>query len=376
MVFQDPTASLNPRQTIYEIVAEGLRIHRIHRGPAGEAEEELVARALSRAGLASAGTVLPPVPARAVGRPATARGDRRGARARARGDRGRRARLQPRRLGPGRDPQAADEAPRRRSDLDRRRHARSGSRVDDRRSRRRDVPRADRRDRTRGGRPHAPAASLHQGLARCRARDGGDRPTDPVGRAARPDARSPQAAASTRAVPRSPRAPRRPPASRLAAAARTSGSSSSGPPTSRRATWRRPAGTTIVPSTIQLSFQTISTMTLEPEPTHHSPRREHRRAPDPHSAPDRGSVSDRGPTWELTRREFVTGIAKATLVGAIAPFSFVRARPGSDGRARAISASEARRGEYAGYRCCGGSGGTRSCGLRASAGRTGSGGSA
>ena len=46
MVFQDPTGALNPRQTIYESVAEGLRIHRVP----GE-EREQVARALSNAGL-------------------------------------------------------------------------------------------------------------------------------------------------------------------------------------------------------------------------------------------------------------------------------------------------------------------------------------
>jgi peptide/nickel transport system ATP-binding protein len=46
MVFQDPTGALNPRQTIYESVAEGLRIHKV-----GGDEEELVAAALARAGL-------------------------------------------------------------------------------------------------------------------------------------------------------------------------------------------------------------------------------------------------------------------------------------------------------------------------------------
>jgi peptide/nickel transport system ATP-binding protein len=51
MVFQDPTAALNPRATIYECVAEALRIHGIHQGPNGEPEEQLVSQALSRAGL-------------------------------------------------------------------------------------------------------------------------------------------------------------------------------------------------------------------------------------------------------------------------------------------------------------------------------------
>jgi oligopeptide/dipeptide ABC transporter ATP-binding protein len=46
MVFQDPTGALNARQTIYEAVAEGLRIQHI---PGNE--EQLVAQALSGAGL-------------------------------------------------------------------------------------------------------------------------------------------------------------------------------------------------------------------------------------------------------------------------------------------------------------------------------------
>jgi len=46
MVFQDPTGSLNPRQTIYEAVAEGLRIQKVEGN-----EVARVADALSRAGL-------------------------------------------------------------------------------------------------------------------------------------------------------------------------------------------------------------------------------------------------------------------------------------------------------------------------------------
>jgi peptide/nickel transport system ATP-binding protein len=46
MVFQDPTGALNPRQTIYEIVAEGLRIK-----GTSDNETERVSAALSRAGL-------------------------------------------------------------------------------------------------------------------------------------------------------------------------------------------------------------------------------------------------------------------------------------------------------------------------------------
>ena len=45
-VLQDPTASLNPKHTVYEAVAEGIRIHRLP----GD-ERERVATALSQAEL-------------------------------------------------------------------------------------------------------------------------------------------------------------------------------------------------------------------------------------------------------------------------------------------------------------------------------------
>jgi peptide/nickel transport system ATP-binding protein len=51
LVLQDPTGALNPRRTVYEAVAEGLRIHRV-----GGDERERVARALSQAGLRPAET--------------------------------------------------------------------------------------------------------------------------------------------------------------------------------------------------------------------------------------------------------------------------------------------------------------------------------
>jgi peptide/nickel transport system ATP-binding protein len=46
LVLQDPSGALNPRHTVYDAVAEGLRIHKVH----GD-EQTLVAGALARAGL-------------------------------------------------------------------------------------------------------------------------------------------------------------------------------------------------------------------------------------------------------------------------------------------------------------------------------------
>jgi peptide/nickel transport system ATP-binding protein len=52
LVLQDPAGALNPRHTVYESVAEGLRIHRlVDADPEGRTEAELVASALASAGL-------------------------------------------------------------------------------------------------------------------------------------------------------------------------------------------------------------------------------------------------------------------------------------------------------------------------------------
>jgi peptide/nickel transport system ATP-binding protein len=52
MVLQDAAGALNPRQTVYESVAEGIRLHgRVKSDEQGRNEAELVAAALSEAGL-------------------------------------------------------------------------------------------------------------------------------------------------------------------------------------------------------------------------------------------------------------------------------------------------------------------------------------
>ena len=50
LVLQDPAGALNPRHTVYESVAEGLRVHRLV-ADSDRTETELVAQALSSAGL-------------------------------------------------------------------------------------------------------------------------------------------------------------------------------------------------------------------------------------------------------------------------------------------------------------------------------------
>jgi peptide/nickel transport system ATP-binding protein len=66
LVPQDPTGSLNPRRTVYEAVAEGLRIHRIPQAT-GRREDTLVAEALEKAGLRPADRFVSRYPAELSG---------------------------------------------------------------------------------------------------------------------------------------------------------------------------------------------------------------------------------------------------------------------------------------------------------------------
>ena len=85
MVLQDAAGSLNPRQTVYESVAEGIRLHRRVAGRRRRPERGRAGRGGARGGRpASARAVLPALPARAVRRSEAARADRRCAGAAAR----------------------------------------------------------------------------------------------------------------------------------------------------------------------------------------------------------------------------------------------------------------------------------------------------
>ena len=175
LILQDPSGSLNPRQTVYESVAEGLRIHRVvdRYRKAGEqvAENELGRASPLACRSASAGAVLPDVPARAVRRPAAAGGDRGRARPRTRRHHRRRAGVEPRRVDPRRDPRAAAEAARRPRPVGARRHARPRAGVEHRRPDRRHVSRPDRRGRHDRARAERAAAPLHARAALGRPRD-------------------------------------------------------------------------------------------------------------------------------------------------------------------------------------------------------------
>ena len=99
IIFQDPYETLNPKQTIFDFVAEPLVVNGIGTDQEREAN---VSRALEAAGLRPASAFAGAVPARAVRRPAPASGDRGRAGHGPGGHRRRRAGLDARRVDPDR----------------------------------------------------------------------------------------------------------------------------------------------------------------------------------------------------------------------------------------------------------------------------------
>ena len=106
MVFQDPTQSLNPRMSIYQIISEAWVIHPDILPKARWRER--VAELLAQVGLTPEHAE--PLPAPVLRRPAPAHRHRPRARARARAHHRRRGGLRPRRLDPGPGDRAARQA--------------------------------------------------------------------------------------------------------------------------------------------------------------------------------------------------------------------------------------------------------------------------
>jgi len=101
MVLAGRAGSLNPRHTVYESVAEGIRLHkRVATDEQHRSESELVSAALAEAGLRPPERVFLRYPARALGRAEAAGSDRRSADPEAGAGAGRRTRLLARRLDP------------------------------------------------------------------------------------------------------------------------------------------------------------------------------------------------------------------------------------------------------------------------------------
>ena len=136
-------ASLDPRLPVFDVLAEPMRAHGVDKEAIGKRVDELLTARRPRA------EPRQPLPATLLRRAAPAHRHRQGARPRAQADRPRRAGRRPRRVDPGRRHQPPRPAARRAQPLLPVRRPRPRRRPPHRRSRRRDVPRADRRDRRR-----------------------------------------------------------------------------------------------------------------------------------------------------------------------------------------------------------------------------------